>query len=162
MNNEKFTFFWRSGSPFSNWHPSVFTVAGIRYNCTEQYMMHQKAVLFGDAAMAEKILQTDSPKEQKAFGRKVHDFDKDTWEANCKQIVYDGSRAKFTQNEDLLATLLATEGTTLVEASPRDRIWGIGLSENNPKAQSRDTWRGKNWLGEVLTKLRENLVSENA
>ena len=160
MNNEKFTFFWHTESPFSNWHPAEFVVNDIHYNCTEQYMMHQKAVLFDDKETAERILQVDSPKAQKALGRKVRNFDKDTWEANCKQILYDGNRAKFTQNEGLLSTLLATAGTTLVEASPVDRIWGIGLSAADPKAQSRDTWRGKNWLGEVLTRLREDLIDK--
>ena len=161
MESEKFTFFWRSQSPFSNWHPADFEIDGIRYNCTEQYMMHQKAVLFKDEEIAAKVLNTASPKQQKALGRKVKSFDQAVWEEQCKQIVYDGNYAKFTQNETLLRELLATDGTTVVEASPVDRIWGIGLSAENPKAASRETWRGKNWLGEILTQLREDLKVQN-
>lgn len=157
MSTEKFTYFWRSESPFSNWHLAEFSVDDTNYNCTEQYMMYQKAILFGDEEMVTEILKTSSPKQQKALGRKVKNFDVKVWETHCKQIVYDGNHAKFTQNESLLQALMATEGTTIVEASPFDRIWGIGLSAKNPKAASRSTWRGKNWLGEVLTQLREDL-----
>ncbi|MEO1052399.1 MAG: NADAR family protein [Bacteroidota bacterium] len=158
---EQFTFFWKSASPFSNWHPAEFEIDGLLFNCAEQYMMYGKAVLFGDKEMAVKILEADSPGRQKSLGRKVRNFDANIWNKQCKQIVYDANYAKFTQNENLLKYLLKTKGTTLVEASPVDNIWGIGLSEDNPKAQNRSTWRGKNWLGEVLTKLREDLIEED-
>lgn len=122
-------------------------------------MMHRKAVLFGDQEMAQKILSTQTPREQKELGRKVRSFDKSLWEAHCKQFVYEGSYAKFTQNPALLEKLLATKGTTLVEASPTDRIWGVGLEEDDPRIKNRTTWRGTNWLGEILTKLREELLA---
>ncbi|MNP56050.1 Swarming motility protein YbiA [compost metagenome] len=125
-------------------------------------MMHRKAVLFGDEEMAEKILSALTPREQKALGRKVRNFDKSQWEAHCKQFVYEANHAKFTQNPHLLETLLATKGTTLVEASPTDRIWGVGLKAENPKILDRATWRGTNWLGEILTKLREDLLASRA
>lgn len=155
---EKFTFFWTNASPFSNWHKASFELNGIQYNCTEQHMMHQKALLFKDEPIAQQILSTSDQKQQKALGRKVKNFDPTIWNANCKRIVYEGNEAKFKQNEHLLTELLATQGTTLVEASPYDTIWGIGLSKDNPKAQNRQTWRGKNWLGEVLTQLREDII----
>lgn len=157
---EKFTFFWRTASPFSQWHPADFTVNGIQYTSAEQYMMHQKALLFGDQKIADKIMNTNSASVQKRLGRTVADFDQTKWEAECKQIVYEGNRAKFTQNEDLMVALLATRGTTLVEASPDDRIWGVGLAEEDPRIRSRKTWRGTNWLGEILTRLREEIGSD--
>ncbi|MCG7384480.1 NADAR family protein [Paenibacillus sp. ACRRY] len=157
---EKFTFFWRTASPFSQWHPADFTVNGISYTSAEQYMMHQKALLFGDQAMGDKILKASSASVQKKLGRQVAGFDQKIWEANCKRIVYEGNQAKFTQNEDLLAALLATRGTTLVEASPDDRIWGVGLAEEDPRIRHRRTWRGTNWLGEILTRLRDEIGSD--
>ena len=157
---EKFTYFWSNKSPFSNWHKAEFTEHGIQYSCSEQYMMHHKALLFNDHDIAEQILKTSNPGKQKALGRKVKGFDEKKWEENCKQVVYQGNYLKFTQNEPLLKRLLKTKGTTLVEASPVDNIWGIGLAEDDPRAKSRETWQGKNWLGEVLTELRDHLIKE--
>ena len=159
MKEEKFTFFYGSESPFSNFHPVSFTLDGIAYNCTEQYMMHQKAITFNDDVMAKKILESNEPKQQKAYGRMVSPFDPEKWSSLCKEVVYKGCKGKFTQNEVLLKQLLNIEGTTLVEASPRDTLWGIGYSEKNPKAKTRHTWRGKNWLGEILTQLRNDLLN---
>jgi ribA/ribD-fused uncharacterized protein len=156
---EKFTFFYRTESPFSQWHPADFEIGGVQYNCAEQYMMYRKAVLFGDQETAGKILTALTPREQKELGRRVRGFDKNQWEAQCRQFVYEANYAKFTQNPLLLETLLATKGTTLVEASPTDRIWGVGLEENDPRIKNRATWRGTNWLGEILTKLREDLLA---
>jgi len=152
---EKFTFFW-SGL-FSNWPLSPFQLDGIWYNCSEQWMMAEKARLFGDTGTLAKILVSIEPREQKALGRQVKGFDKAKWDKVARDVVYKGCFAKFSQNPDLKKTLFDTEGTTLVEASPEDRIWGIGLSKHDPRAQNRPTWRGKNWLGEVLTKVREDL-----
>lgn len=154
MRMEKFTFFWHTASPFSQWHPANFIVNGLQYTSAEQYMMHQKALLFGDRKIAEQIMSTNSASAQKKLGRQVKGFDQTVWEAECQRIVYEGNQAKFTQNEELLAALLATRGTTLVEASPDDRIWGVGLAEDNPRIRNRSTWRGTNWLGEILTRLR--------
>nr|WP_154890714.1 NADAR family protein [Paenibacillus xylanexedens] len=154
---EKFTFFWQTASPFSQWFKADFTVNGVQYTSAEQYMMHQKALLFGDQQIADKIMKTRSASVQKKLGRQVTGFDQTIWESECQRIVYEGNQAKFTQNEDLLAALLATQGTTLVEASPDDRIWGVGLAEEDPRIRNRKTWRGTNWLGEILTRLREEI-----
>lgn len=150
---EKFTFFWRG--PFSQWHPSPFQVKDVTYNCAEQYMMAQKALMFGDFITRNTILSAVDPSDQKRYGRQVANFDQNAWDTEARKIVFEGNHAKFTQNEDLKQLLLATEGTTLVEASPKDRIWGIGLAKDDPRVQSRDTWLGTNWLGETLTKVRE-------
>jgi hypothetical protein len=157
---EKFTYFWQSGSPFSQWHKKSFVIDNIEFNCAEQYMMYGKAKLFRDEEIANQILLAKTPKEQKALGRKVRNFKPEIWEEKSHEIVYKGNHAKFTQNEDLLKKLLATKGATLVEASPYDKIWGIGLEENDPRAKNRSTWLGENRLGEILTKLRDDLLSE--
>lgn len=156
---EKFTFFWYG--PLSQWHLCSFKDdAGIQYNCAEQYMMYRKANLMGDPEAAKKILASPNPKEQKLLGRKVHNFDIDLWDKNSERIVYKGNYFKFTQNPALKEFLLKTKGATLVEASPYDCIWGIGLSESDPKAKDRKLWRGENRLGVILTKLREDLLLE--
>jgi hypothetical protein len=155
----RYTFFWRQQSPFSQWHPSEFVVEGVRFTCAEQYMMYGKAVLFGDAEVAARILEARTPKQHKALGREVRGFDGARWERERERIVYTGNHAKFTQNAELLAALLATAGTELVEASPTDRIWGVGLSAEDPRIQDPATWRGQNLLGKVLTRLREDLLA---
>ncbi|HVV84202.1 MAG TPA: NADAR family protein [Kofleriaceae bacterium] len=154
-----FTFFWRPDSPFSQWYARAFTVDGVSFACAEQFMMHGKARLFGDAEVAAQILATPDPRTQKALGRKVRSFDEHRWRKAREEIVYAGNRAKFTQHADLLAELLATAGTELVEASPMDTIWGIGLSSSNPRALDRATWRGQNLLGRILTRLRDDLAA---
>lgn len=125
-------------------------------------MMYGKALLFDDQEIAEKVLKSSNPGSQKALGRKVKNFDQKVWTENARKIVYKANEAKFKQNEHLLKKLLKTKDTTLVEASPVDPIWGIGLAEDNPHAHNRHTWRGKNWLGQVLTKLREDILAEKA
>lgn len=157
MSEEKFTFFWHG--PFSQWTGSQFIINGVWYNRAEQYMMAQKAIMFGDDEMFQEIMRTGDPETQKVCGRNVKNFDLIKWNKYAKAIVHDGNMAKFTQNPKLLEFLIATEGTTLVEASPYDRIWGIGMDKNNPKAQNRETWNGFNWFGEILTLVREVIIS---
>ncbi len=161
ITTEKFKFFWKSHSIFSNWYISSFEIDGIEFNCSEQYMMYAKAMLFKDTHMAKRILSEAEPEEQKKLGRRVKGFDRDIWEENCKAIVYDACKAKFEQNAPLLKKIMATDGYILVEASPFDTIWGIGLRADDPAALDRKTWRGKNYLGEILTTLRENLKNGN-
>ena len=154
-----FTFFVTEASPFSQWYRSTFVVDGVTFGCAEQFMMHGKAMLFGDADVAAAILAAEHPRDHKALGRKVSGFDEAVWNRERERIVYAGNRAKFTQDQQLLDTLLATKGTTLVEASPFDKIWGIGLAESDPRAKDPTQWRGKNLLGIVLTELRDELIA---
>ena len=149
--------FFGPKSPFSQWHPASFRVSAQAYTSAEQYMMHQKALLFGDAEAAEKTLATDSPSEQKAIGRTVRDFDADVWTREVRRVVYEGSCGKFIQNAPLRDALLATGDALLVEAAPRDRRWGIGLGATNERARDKAQWRGTNWLGYVLTLLRDDI-----
>ena len=155
MSEESFHMFW--GGPFSQWCPSRFNIDGRSFNCAEQYMMWSKATLFGNDEKATQILDSGSPREQKALGRQVSNFDTDRWNQVACYYVYKGNLAKFTQNPDLLQDLLDTYPLTLVEASPYDKIWGIGLDAKDPRAYDRSTWLGTNWLGQVLTDLRNHI-----
>jgi ribA/ribD-fused uncharacterized protein len=171
---EKFTFFWATKSPFSQWHRSTFKGrfinvwepknrldnAEYEFTSAEQYMMYSKAMLFLDRDTANKILRTRDVKEIKHLGREVKYFNEIVWDFNKIGIVYEGNKAKFTQNKILKEVLFATKGTTLVEAAPNDSIWGIGLAEADPRAKKRETWQGKNLLGEILTQLRVDLMGE--
>lgn len=155
MGSEEFHLFYNG--PFSQWEIAPFTILGVGYNCAEQFMMAEKARLFGDETALAKIMKAKHPADQKRVGRKVVGFDNERWQSNAKLIVYRGTVAKFTQNAHLLAELQVTGNKTLVEASPTDRIWGIGLAEDDPRALDRSQWQGTNWLGEILTLVRNEL-----
>ncbi|MBC6993400.1 NADAR family protein [Neolewinella lacunae] len=159
---ESYSYFWRSVHPFSQWHKCNFTADGQAFNCAEQYMMYGKATLFSDAEVAEKILRSTNPREQKQLGREVKGFDPQVWTQEAPAIVYQANKEKFQQNPELLQHLLDTRGKTIVEASPDDNIWGIGLAEEHPGAKSLTTWEGTNWLGIVLTELREELLGNDS
>lgn len=161
MKYSKYTFFYKTRHPFSNWHPCSFIdTEGNEYNCSEQYMMAEKAKLFGDEEIREEILFAKHPRDQKELGRKVKNFNSDVWTKHCKEIVYRGCYLKFSQNPKLLEVLNSTKGTLLVEASPYDKIWGIGLGEDDPRIHDPKNWQGTNWLGEVLTQLRDDMLSK--
>ncbi|MCA9814032.1 MAG: NADAR family protein [Cyanobacteria bacterium HKST-UBA01] len=142
----------------SQWFEVAFEVDGIEYLTAEQFMMAEKARLFDDAEMLQEILTCKTPKEAKALGRKVRNFDKEAWDSASFEIVVRGNQAKFSQNADLEKFLLSTAPKVLVEASPRDRIWGIGLGKANPKALDPGQWRGRNQLGFALMKARDLLA----
>jgi ribA/ribD-fused uncharacterized protein len=158
VNKEKFILFYTG--VFSQWHPSKFVVNNVGYSHCEQYMMASKARLFDDREALRRIMSSNDPRSQKAIGRQVKGFDEGKWNAVARDFVYNGNKAKFTQNEDFLKKLLDTKGTTLVEASPTDRIWGIGLHISDPRCYDRAKWQGKNWLGETLTRLRDDLIEK--
>ena len=153
--NKQFTFFWQG--PFSQWHRANFTIDGVTYNCAEQYMMHQKALLFGDEEVAELIMKETNPSEQKKYGRMIKNFDKAVWDKNCLAIVYEGNLAKFKQNEDLKEEMLSTGDKIFVEASPYDNIWGIGLGEDAEGIENPSFWLGLNLLGQALTLVKNEL-----
>jgi ribA/ribD-fused uncharacterized protein len=150
---EEFELFWHG--PFSQWHPCTFVVSGVTYNCAEQFMMAQKALLFGDLDIHGKIMLTSDPEEMKKLGKQAKGFNKELWDKNRFTIVLTASIAKFTQNPDLKKILMDTELKTLVEASPFDAIWGIKLGANDARALDRTKWRGINLLGQALTQTRE-------
>lgn len=154
---ENYCFFWQSGSPFSQWYKSSYTYNGFTYLCAEQGMMHSKALLFNDSTVASAILRTKSPREMKALGRKVRNFDGETWDIEREKIVEEQNIAKFNQNEQLKIALLATGERNIVEASPYDRIWGIGLDESAAVHLKECEWPGLNLLGKALMRVRTRL-----
>lgn len=160
LTTSALTLFWRSHEVFSNWYLSDFVVAGQRFNCGEQWMMYSKAILFGDAEIAARILAESIPRRQKELGRKVRGFDAALWNAQCEALVYTGLLEKFRQNPELLEALRATGDTLIAEASPTDNIWGIGLEEEDPRAHDPAQWQGQNRLGKVLMCVRQTLLAD--
>ncbi|WP_290863435.1 NADAR family protein [Hamadaea sp.] len=144
----------------SQWWPASFVVGGRAYATAEHWMMWSKAKLFGDDEIAEKVLDASTPGEAKKLGREVLDFDQQTWDDNRYAIVVAGSAAKFRQHDDLRAYLLGTGERVLVEASPLDRIWGIGLAAADPRAANPAQWRGLNLLGFALMEARDAIRAE--
>ena len=155
-----FTFFFGAQDAFSNWHPSPFLYHGVQFACVEQFMMFAKAKLFDDQQAAMDILAARDPMVQKKLGRTVRGFTPDVWSEKRESIVFVGCREKFTQNPALLVQLLASDPTELVEASPYDLIWGIGLHDRDPKIMDKTQWRGLNLLGNALMKVRKALTTQ--
>lgn len=141
----------------SNWYSSKFTVNDVDFSSMEQYMMYKKAVCFGDKDMANKILATDDVAEIKAFGRLVANYNESYWNGVRQIVVFEGLTAKFSQNEDLKTKLKATDNLILAECAVKDRIWGIGLSMNDPDRLKIDKWKGQNLLGYALMMVHERL-----
>ncbi len=164
----KFLFFWGhqphpsgevTSSCFSQWRVAPFTVDGHTYPTAEHWMMAEKARLFKDKDMLKQILQADSAAQAKKLGRHVRNFDQTVWESKRSEIVVAGNLHKFNQHPDLKEFLINTKNRILVEASPRDTIWGIGLSAKNERASVPVQWRGKNLLGFALMEVRAELRS---
>lgn len=145
------------GGYLSQWYPCHFMIDGITYNCAEQYMMAQKAKIFNDQEILQKILDAPHPREQKTLGRQIKNFDVDIWNAVAKKVVYKGNMAKFISHTNIYNRLMQTFPAILVEAAPYDKIWGIGLDIDDPRAKDCKQWLGTNWLGEVLTEVRNTL-----
>ena len=165
----EYLFFWGHKSRdvvdkscLSNWYPSPFVVAGTTFQTTEHYMMWGKALLFDDTEMAERIVAAAGPREAKTLGRKVRGFDDKVWKENRFEIVTEGNLAKFAAHVEMGDFLLSTENAVLVEASPYDKIWGIGMRESHADARNPERWRGANNLGFVLMEVRARLVEARA
>ncbi|MGK5518890.1 NADAR family protein [Micromonospora sp. URMC 107] len=141
----------------SQWWPAPFGDGERTYATAEHWMMWHKAMLFGDTAVAERVLAAGHPHRAKALGRQVRGFDQATWEARRHDIVVAGSVAKFGQHDDLRAFLLGTGERVLVEASPVDPVWGIGLAADDPRADDPARWQGANLLGFALMAARDAL-----
>ncbi|MFE3642185.1 NADAR family protein [Streptomyces sp. NPDC059169] len=146
----------------SQWWPAPFTVDGIEYATAEHWMMAGKARLFGDTDAERRAVEAKSPALAKKYGRLVRGFSEETWERERFGIVVEGNVHKFAQHADLRAFLLATGERVLVEASPRDRVWGIGLAADDERAHDPARWCGLNLLGFALMEARERLRREVA
>lgn len=151
-----------TASCLSQWFVAPFTVADILYPTAEHWMMAEKARLFGDTGILTQILESKEPKTAKSLGRKVKRFDHQVWEANARRIVTEGNVAKFSQNRHILEFLLSTEDAVLVEASPYDKIWGIGLAASDPWSKDPQQWLGQNLLGFALMDVRTHLRNGDA
>ncbi|GLX94090.1 NADAR family protein [Herbidospora sp. NBRC 101105] len=163
----RYLFFWGHRPPrdggvgagcLSQWWEADFTEDGHVFRSAEHYMMAHKAWLFDDAETAAEILAAAHPGEAKKLGRKVRGFDDDVWTQHRYAIVVRGSTAKFAAHPDLRAYLLGTRDRVLVEASPHDRVWGIGLTAADERAASPATWQGLNLLGFALMEARDRLT----
>jgi len=144
---------------YSNWFQIPYTNNDQEYACVEQEFMHQKALLFGDNEIAEKIMSTSSPQLMKKLGRRVHNFSQSEWDKHKYEIVKSACLAKFYQNPALAKSLMATGNCTIVEASPFDTIWGIGFSRST--ALNTQKYWGQNLLGKILMEIREILRNDS-
>ncbi len=162
----KYLFFWGhqpskdgsvSDSCFSQWWQSAFEVEGISYPTAEHWMMAQKARLFGDEENLAKILKAATPGEAKKLGRAVRNFDPVSWDNHKYEYVKTGNAYKFSQHNDLKQYLLQTGDRIIVEASPVDKIWGIGMAKDNPDVENPNKWKGENLLGFALMEVRDGL-----
>jgi ribA/ribD-fused uncharacterized protein len=146
-------------SCFSQWFEAGFELDGQHYRTAEHYMMAEKARLFGDLETRALVLMCRTPAEAKKLGRGVRGFEDRDWEAARYGIVVRANLAKFSQNPALRDFLLNTGNRVLVEASPVDPIWGVGLAANDPMAMNPRQWKGLNLLGFALMEVRAQLLS---
>lgn len=157
---KEYTFFWSSKKPYSNWYPCQFTYKDIKFYNSEQAYMWEKALCFDDTETAEQILEEGSdPKRAKELGRMVVGFNDVIWNDRKFQIMYDIVLEKFRQNTTIKKKLL--ENSNFAEASPYDLVWGVGLSEEDPRILDEKNWTGQNLLGKVLEKVKSNFYAES-
>lgn len=164
----KYLFFWghqpsKDGSIlkscFSQWWLEDFEIDGEIYKSAEHYMMAEKARLFDNEEIRKKIIECKSPAEVKKLGRQVTNFNQEIWQNNCFEIVKKANYYKFTQNENLKEFIINTKNRILVEASPVDPIWGIGMAEDHKDIMNPNKWRGDNLLGFALMEVRDELLT---
>jgi ribA/ribD-fused uncharacterized protein len=167
----KYLLFWGHRPPpaggvgkgcLSQWWPAAFTVDGVSYSSAEHFMMAAKALLFGDAGTAGRIRAAPHPGAAKELGRQVRGFEEKHWAERRFDLIITGNMAKFGQHPELRDFLLGTGSRVLVEASPRDRIWGIGLAADDDRATSPAHWLGLNLLGFALMEVRHRLRAGTA
>ncbi|QDT15119.1 NADAR family protein [Alienimonas californiensis] len=165
----KYLCFWGHTAPagaavgstcLSQWFPAAFTVDGVSYPTAEHWMMAEKARLFGDDAAVDRVLAATHPGAAKRVGREVRGYDDAAWAAARFDVVVRGNAAKFAQHAELATFLRTTAARVLVEASPRDRIWGIGLTADDDRAADPFLWRGENLLGFALMEVRDGLAAD--
>ncbi len=152
---DKYIFFY--GSVFSQWAMIDIEIDGMVFNCNEQFMMYKKAELFDDGFALEHIMNSNNPAVQKSWGRRVKNFDKKEWEKIAQDVVLSANWAKFTQHKDLRKQLIDSGDKIIVEASPTDCVWGIGMSCDDPGITDPKNWRGTNWLGAAIMEVRNAL-----
>lgn len=153
---EKYYFFYQNCELSQFWKCEFTYRDGLRFSSAEQYMQYKKAEFFGDREAAANILANANPLYCKRMGRWVKGFDAAVWEKESVKVVREGTRLKFGGNKNLMKALTRTGDRKIVEASPSDAIWGIGMSINDPGIEDEKNWKGKNLLGEILTEFRDS------
>ena len=154
-------YFW--GGILSNWAKTPFLARvlpegqDLRFNTSEQYMMRIKAQLFNDISTAKLIMETSNPKEQKRLGRAIVGYSDEKWNPVARDLSYIGVYQKFMQNSEIQKALLESGDKVLVEASPVDKKWGVGLEHLDPRILDKSKWLGTNWLGQILMKVRDDI-----
>ncbi|CAD5118060.1 unnamed protein product [Dimorphilus gyrociliatus] len=167
-NGKEYGFFYTKVSPFSQFYNAEFEAPGEdmyganKFTCAEMYMMYCKARLFKDDAIAEKILKERAPPRIKALGRKVKNFDDKIWKNHCFDFVVQGNYYKFSQNNTLKDYIISTKNIHLAEASPSDRIWGIGMKITDPNIADERNWKGRNLLGKALMEVRKRILTQDS
>jgi ribA/ribD-fused uncharacterized protein len=164
----KYLYFWghqpqRDGGVgkgcLSQWWHAPFEADGVEYATAEHWMMARKARLFGDAQAESRAIAATHPRQAKAAGRSVRGFDQQVWERECYGIMVEGNLRKFGQHSELREYLLGTSSRVLVEASPLDRVWGVGLGVEDERLRDPAQWRGLNLLGFALMEARTRLLT---
>ena len=157
QNNEYYAFFGKA-NPFSNFFPAEIEIDNISYNCSEQYFHHAKACLFGDQETANRILESETPNEQKKLGDTIVGFKPKVWDKHCESIMKTALKAKFSQHEDLKNQLLDTGNLIMIEASPYDKLWGSGVGLYSDDCLAVTKFSGKNLLGNLLMQIRGEIL----
>lgn len=158
-NTDTHVYFWNG--IYSQWSRSKFTEDGIEYPNAEFYMMYHKARVFNAVDIQSEMIKNKyNPKTVKALGRKIKNFTDSIWDEHKMEIVTQASYLKFTQNKNLLNQLLREQHLELVEASPVDKIWGIGLHYDDDKVLDKSNWNGQNLLGKCIMNAREQIINE--
>jgi ribA/ribD-fused uncharacterized protein len=150
-----------SKSCLSQWWPCVFEKDGVKYSSAEQWMMAEKARAFLDADILSKILKSETPKEAKDLGRQVANFNEDVWTLKSYSIVVEGNLLKFDQNPEIKEYLIGTGDSVLVEVSLYDKVWGIGMNQDDEGIENPLNWKGKNLLGFALMEVRDILKEQD-
>lgn len=156
--NDKYVAFW--GGCFSNFFPCQFTLEGKTWTTSEKYFMWKKAMTFGDTEIADEILKHDAPREVKKLGRQVKNFSSEVWDKVKVDIMYAGVNAKFTQDAECNDCIKEFQNQKFVEGSPDDTIWGVGIHYADEKVFDESKWRGQNLLGNILTRVRDEIFQD--
>ena len=152
--------FWKETEAYgfcSNWYPASFYLFNMPFKTSEHWMMWQKARVMGDFKKADEILAAPSAERAKDLGKQAKPYDEKLWHDVREQLVTIGVREKFLQNPDIARKLMETGSAVLAEASPKDNVWGVGISVDDPGFSDMTGWKGDNLLGRVCMQVRSDL-----
>lgn len=153
----KYVFFFSEKDVCSNFYPCKINYDGIEFNCSEQLFMYFKALYFKDFDTAKQITKTSKPYEAKKLGRLIKNYDDNRWNSIRDRFMLETLRYKYLSCEEFKSFIKENENKVFVEASPYDKIWGVGLSENDTKINNSNNWKGENRLGKCINSLIVNI-----